>query len=121
MEYRVFHELPELPPPPRRLKSAHSCRICGHWCEGDWNSAYQYLEPAHSAIKARADREMARGACDPCAKEHRIADAVCRRFVSWWGSEYEGWCELTYQHPGDHYDGMSWFDDEGECTDDDHR
>lgn len=40
----------------------------------------------------------------------------CGRFVSWWSGEYEGNCELPKDHEpsGQHYDGLSWFDDEGE-------
>lgn len=39
--------------------------------------------------------------------------AICNRFVSWWDGEYEGNCELPEGHEGPHWDGMSWFDDEG--------
>lgn len=45
---------------------------------------------------------------------------VCGRFVSWWAGEYEGNCELPDGHDGDHWDGLSWFDDDLECTDDKH-
>jgi hypothetical protein len=45
----------------------------------------------------------------------------CGREVSWWCGEYEGECELPAGHSGDHYDGLSWYNDDQECTDDDHR
>lgn len=38
-------------------------------------------------------------------------DPQCLRFVSWWGGEYEGNCQLAAGHDGDHWDGMSWYDD----------
>lgn len=38
----------------------------------------------------------------------------CNEFVSWWGGEYEGNCERDPDHEGDHYDGLSWYDDEGQ-------
>lgn len=41
----------------------------------------------------------------------------CGRHVYWWDGEYEGVCELPDDHDGDHYDGLSWFDDLNECTD----
>lgn len=37
----------------------------------------------------------------------------CNEFVSWWGGEYEGNCERDPEHEGDHYDGISWFDEKG--------
>jgi len=47
--------------------------------------------------------------------------SACAEFVSWWDGEYEGECELPEGHDGDHYDGLSWYDDDGRCTDDEHR
>lgn len=44
----------------------------------------------------------------------------CGRIVSWWDGEYVGGCELPSTHGGDHFDGSSWYDDEGHCTDDLH-
>jgi hypothetical protein len=51
-----------------KLKSAHSCRICGHWTEGDANRAT--TDEAREAAQAL----MARGYCDDseCAKAARI-------------------------------------------------
>jgi len=46
---------------------------------------------------------------------------VCGKFVSWWDGEYEGECELPEGHDGDHNDGLSWYDDDGRNTDDEHR
>lgn len=51
------------------------------------------------------------GAFEPGVTKH------CHRFVSWWDGEYEGSCELQEGHDGDHYDGLSWYNDDGECTD----
>ncbi len=45
---------------------------------------------------------------------------LCGEFVSWWAGEYEGNCELLSDHEGDHWDGLSWFNNDGECTDSDH-
>jgi hypothetical protein len=39
----------------RLFQSAHSCRVCGYWCEGDF-----------SRLREQAMREMTRGCCDPC-------------------------------------------------------
>lgn len=40
----------------------------------------------------------------------------CNEFVSWWDGEYEGNCEMPEGHrPSNlHYDGMSYFDDDGD-------
>jgi len=50
---------------------------------------------------------------------------ICYAFVSWWNGEYEGNCELSPNHDGDHWDGVSWFreDEDGSmiCTDDEHE
>lgn len=46
-----------------RFKSAHSCRRCGHWSEGDWSRAYR---AGDQPAVAKAQREMDRGCCDPC-------------------------------------------------------
>lgn len=45
----------------------------------------------------------------------------CGRSVYWWEGEYEGECKLPEGHKGDHFDGLSWYDDEGEPKDDEHR
>jgi len=37
------------------FKSAHSCRVCNYWCEGDFR-----------LLRKQVLREMARGCCDPC-------------------------------------------------------
>ena len=34
--------------------------------------------------------------------------------------EYEGECERPLGHEGDHCDGLSWYDDEAELTDEEH-
>ena len=39
---------------------------------------------------------------------------LCRKFVFWWDGEYEGECELSKDHEGPHYDGLSWYDDDNE-------
>jgi hypothetical protein len=46
--------------------------------------------------------------------------STCGKRVYWWDGEYEGECELPEGHEGDHYDGLSWFNDDGENTDYDH-
>lgn len=51
------------------------------------------------------------------AKSEKTCDAT----VSWWGGEYEGDCELSPEHDGDHFDGISWWDDDERCTDEAHE
>ena len=46
-----------------------------------------------------------------------MTGAPCSRFVYWWDGEYEGNCERPEGHDGDHWDGVSWFNDELEPTD----
>lgn len=46
---------------------------------------------------------------------------LCEQPVSWWDGEYEGNCELPEGHEGDHYDGMSWYNDDHDNTDLDHE
>lgn len=46
-----------------------------------------------------------------------MATEHCRRIVFWWDGEYEGECELPLDHDGPHYDGLSWFDDDGSQVD----
>ena len=47
-----------------------------------------------------------------------MADAgdvkACRARVVWWSGEYEGECARADGHSGPHYDGLSWFDEDGE-------
>lgn len=43
--------------------------------------------------------------------------ATCDKHVYWWNGEYDNNCELDTDHEGDHWDGLSWFDDDNECTD----
>lgn len=38
----------------------------------------------------------------------------CHYPVYWWDGEYEGNCELPEGHTGDHYDGLSWYNDDEE-------
>lgn len=45
---------------------------------------------------------------------------LCGEFVYWWDGEYEGNCELADGHEGDHFDGLSWYNDDHECTDNHH-
>lgn len=45
---------------------------------------------------------------------------LCGFSVYWWDGEYEGDCELAKGHTGDHFDGLSWYDDEQENKDHDH-
>lgn len=39
---------------------------------------------------------------------------ACGAHVYWWDGEYEGDCELDEGHDGPHFDGVSWYDDEGD-------
>lgn len=55
------------------------------------------------------------------ARRLGIVKTTCGEFVSWYNGEYEGYCELPDQHEGDHFDGMSWYDDDGESTDYEHH
>lgn len=39
---------------------------------------------------------------------------ACESRVYWWDGEYEGECELPAPHlPLPHWDGLSWWDDDG--------
>lgn len=38
----------------------------------------------------------------------------CGKMVFWYDGEYEGTCELEPDHDSPHYDGLSWYDDDGE-------
>lgn len=40
----------------------------------------------------------------------------CGDHITFWDGEYEGDCQLPKQHPGDHYDGMSTWNQDGERT-----
>lgn len=53
-------------------------------------------------------------------RDESVAAPVCGKAVYWWDGEYEGECELPEGHEGDHFDGLSWFNDDGEDTDDAH-
>jgi hypothetical protein len=53
-------------------------------------------------------------------RESDAAAPVCGKAVSWWDGEYEGECELPEGHEGDHFDGISWFNDDGEDTTNEH-
>lgn len=44
----------------------------------------------------------------------------CNAFVMWWDGEYEGNCILDPDHEGDHWDGVSWYDDDGKRQDERH-
>lgn len=44
-------------------------------------------------------------------------DPPCGFHFYWWDGEYEGECELPEGHDGDHWDGLSWASDDGECVD----
>lgn len=41
---------------------------------------------------------------------------LCGKTVYWWNGEYEGECERPKGHDGDHFDGLSWYDDDGNDT-----
>jgi hypothetical protein len=47
-----------------RLKSAHSCRNCHRWLEGEWSQAPD--GPVGDEQRLQASRQMAQGACDAC-------------------------------------------------------
>lgn len=61
-------DLPFVPP----LKSAHSCRRCGFWLEGEWSAA-------DDAGRDQISRQMAVGRCDNCTRAvaaDLVADAA---------------------------------------------
>lgn len=37
---------------------------------------------------------------------------LCGKTVYWWDGEYEGSCELADGHDGNHFDGLSYYDDD---------
>lgn len=39
---------------------------------------------------------------------------VCNDHCYWWDGELEAWCELISGHDGDHTDGATWWDDNGD-------
>lgn len=41
---------------------------------------------------------------------------TCGKLLYLWDGEYEGECELPVDHEGLHFDGLSWFDDNGEVV-----
>lgn len=45
---------------------------------------------------------------------------TCDLSVYWWDGEYEGECKRPVGHEGDHWDGLSWFNDDKEPKDYDH-
>lgn len=49
--------------------------------------------------------------------EQPIGSAHCPSRVYWWDGEYEGECGLPEGHNGPHYDGLSWWNDDGESVD----
>ena len=44
----------------------------------------------------------------------------CGKWVWWYGGEYRRQCELPTAHEGDHWDGMAWFDVQGNDKTDEH-
>jgi hypothetical protein len=42
-----------------RFKSAHTCRVCGRWLEGEWSGA-------DAAGRVEIQRQMDAGHCDTC-------------------------------------------------------
>lgn len=42
---------------------------------------------------------------------------ACGGRVYWWDGEYEGECVLPKGHEGDHFDGLSWYNDAREPMD----
>lgn len=54
----VIRSMPD-PAPPCSFKSAHSCRICGRWLEGEWN-----VEAPPGRVELQ--RQMDAGHCDLC-------------------------------------------------------
>jgi hypothetical protein len=43
-------------------------------------------------------------------------ERVCQGHAYWWEGEYEGDCCLQLRHTGDHFDGLSWFNNNNEDT-----
>lgn len=56
----------------RPLKSAHSCRRCGRWLEGEWNAA---RAPELHLVRADLQRQMEQGRCDVCPPKRDEARA----------------------------------------------
>ncbi len=54
-----------------RFKSAHSCRVCGRWLEGEWSAA-------DAAQRVEIQRQMDAGHCDACHKPGDDARCVVR-------------------------------------------
>jgi hypothetical protein len=44
----------------------------------------------------------------------------CGYMLVMYDGEYEGECERPLGHEGDHCDGLSWYDDDAELTDEEH-
>lgn len=58
--------------------------------------------------------------CEYWGGDGRVCNCVlldineeCGESISWWDGEYEGECGRPKDHEGDHFDGLSWWDDEG--------
>ena len=58
----------------RKLKSAHSCRLCGRWLEGECNSdtVQRLPAPAREIVQAGLLRQMRQGHCDVCPPRVRM-------------------------------------------------
>jgi hypothetical protein len=46
---------------------------------------------------------------------------TCNAPVYWWEGEYDMNCIRLEGHEGDHFDGLSWYDDDMTPKDDDHE
>ena len=69
-------------------------------------------------IRLMQGREVAEMYLDTQNQEGTYKQKLCGKTVYWWGGEYEGECELGEGHEGDHFDGLSWYDDDGNQTHD---
>jgi hypothetical protein len=58
------HRVIEPAEPLRRFKSAHSCRMCAKWLEGEWSDA----DPLD---RLELQRQMSAGVCDACERSLR--------------------------------------------------
>lgn len=96
-------DLPYVPP----LKSAHSCRLCGRWLEGEWSGAS--LEE-----KSEIQRQMDVGRCDDCTRkeaaklveinpnQHCTSEECPFTFshtAQWCGYEQTRQCDCHWDYP----------------------
>lgn len=77
--------------------------------------------PTHVPSESDAALTLAVSLGHPAAGGSPVAlfpdPPLCGKFVTWWNGEYEGNCELRPHQDSPHFDGQSWYDDEGNEVD----